>query len=271
MFDGLAKIRELYDAGVIDPDFYLLDSATAKNNYAAGLSAVLISDGPAPHYVYRKNEVLAAQPDVENVWDMVATTTITDADGVWHGYVNYNYWTASMFSPDIDEEKQRRILELMEYCCSREVQLMINLGVEGEDWMLGENGDYVILREANADGTLPDIKGIYGSIYFWYVFTILADDFGFVDPTIDAEAREMVAAQYAFRGTSPDVLYPDADYDFYVSDAKDQYSLNVRDAAIQAILTEDGDVAAVWQKFIDDNRPLWEPLLNELNAEFYGE
>lgn len=31
-----------------------------------------------------------------------------------------------------------------------------------------------------------------------------------------------------------------------------------------------GDVDEAWQKFIDDNRGMWEPLLNELNAEYFG-
>jgi len=268
--DGFSKIRELYDAGIIDPDFYLHGNTDPKNNFATGLSAVLFENGPCTHYVYRKNEILAAQPDIENVWDMCATTTITDADGVWHGIQSYNYWTVSLFSPTIEEETQRRILDLMEYTCSRDVQTMFHLGIKDQDWKYGDDGELVVLRAADESGALPDIKTLYGSIYFWYVFTVLADDFTFVDPSTDVEVRNMVSAQYAFRGTSTDIILPDTDYDFYVSDAKDQYSLNIEDAAIQAILAEDGNVAGAWQKFVDDNRPLWEPLLDELNAEFYG-
>ena len=268
---GLTKIRELYETGVIDPDFYLNARADAKNKFASGLAAMLTEDGTCVQYGQRKDEVLAAQPDIktEDIWNVIGTTTIVGDDGKWYGEESYNYWTLSIFKPDIDPKVQQRILEILNYVCTREAQEIINMGIKGQDWDVDENGEYVVLRPYNEDGTLTDIKKLYNSIYFWYVVGVLPDDFQFVNPGNEKVVRDMVANQYALRAQH-DFFEVDPDYTFYVSDAKSQYSMKFADEAVAAILNDKASAEETWNQFIETNRALWEPLLNELNATFYG-
>ena len=267
--EGLTKIRELYEAGLIDPDFYLNARQDPKNKFASGLAAILVEDGTCVQYGQRKSEMLAAQPEIGDVWDVVGTTTIVDDEGKWHGMESFNYWTLSIFNPEIDPKVQQRILEILDYVCTKEAQEIINMGVKDVDWTVDENGEYVVLRELNEDGSLTDIKKLYNSIYFWYVVGVLPDDFQFVNPGNEKVVRDMVANQYALRGEH-DFLEVDPDYEFFVSDAKSQYSIEFVDEAVAAILNDKASAADTWNQFIETNRALWEPLLNELNAEFYG-
>lgn len=268
---GLTKIREMYEAGVIDPDFYLNARADAKNKFASGLAAMLVEDGTCVQYGQRRDEMLAAQPDIPkgDIWNYISTTTIVGDDEKWHGQESYNYWTLTIFKPDVDPKVQQRILEILNYVCTPEAQEIINMGIKDVDWTVNENGEYVVLRELNADGTLTDIKKIYNSIYFWYVVGVLPDDFQFVNPGNEKIIRDMVINQYALRGQH-EFSAVDSDFTFYVSDAKSQYSIKFVDEAVAAILNENASAADTWNQFIETNRALWEPLLNELNAEFFG-
>lgn len=266
---GLTKIRELYKAGVIDSDFYLNARADSKNKFASGLAAMLVEDGTCVQYVQRKGEMIAAQPEIGNIWDVIGTTTIVGDDGIWHGKENFNYWTLSIFKPDIDPKVQQRILEILDYVCTKEAQEIINMGIKDVDWTVDENGEYLVLREPGEDGILPDIKKVYNSIYFWYVVGVLPDDFQFVNPGNEKVVRDMVSNQYALRATY-NYIECDPDYEFFVSDAKSQYSIKFTDEAVAAILNENASAEETWNQFIEANKALWEPLLNELNATFYG-
>lgn len=109
---------------------------------------------------------------------------------------------------------------------------------------------------------------IYSSCYFWYIFTVLADDFTFVDPTLDAYIRETVIALYKARAEHGAYMPLDVDYMFFTSEAKSQYSVSIDDEIMRLILDSSVDIDTEWAKFIEDNRALWEPVVNDLNAAF---
>lgn len=268
--DRIKALREYYNEGVLDPDFYLDAKSDPKNKFASGLAAALIEDGPCTHFVYRKNEFLAANPDVDpaEIWDYIGACALVSNDGFWYGNAGTNYWTASIFNPEIDEQLQRCILAMIDYACTKEAQEIIALGIPEVDWTYDENGGYKILRPANEDGSYPDIKSIYSSCYFWYIFTVLADDFTFVDPTLDAYIRETVMALYKARAEHGAYMPLDVDYMFFTSEAKSQYSVSIDDEIMRLILDSSVDIDTEWAKFIEDNRALWEPVVNDLNAAF---
>ena len=57
-------------------------------------------------------------------------------------------------------------------------------------------------------------------------------------------------------------------YANYSSNAKDIYSVDVGSKVAELAVNND-DIEAAWDAFIEENRGMWEPLLNELN-EYYG-
>ena len=60
----------------------------------------------------------------------------------------------------------------------------------------------------------------------------------------------------------------DVDYMFFTSEAKSQYSVSIDDEIMRLILDSSVDIDTEWAKFIEDNRALWEPVVNDLNAAF---
>ena len=59
------------------------------------------------------------------------------------------------------------------------------------------------------------------------------------------------------------------DYFLYSSETKNVYSVDIA-GAVTAIVIGDEDIETAWNKFIDDNAGMWKPLLEELNAEYFG-
>ena len=55
---------------------------------------------------------------------------------------------------------------------------------------------------------------------------------------------------------------------FFTSEAKSQYSVSIDDEIMRLILDSSVDIDTEWAKFIEDNRALWEPVVNDLNAAF---
>lgn len=266
---GIEKTKAWYDEGIIDPDFYLDKTTEPKNKFASGLAAALMEDGPMTHYVYRCTEFTAANPGLDPL-DCIGSTSLVTNDGRWTGQQLPNYWAASLFSPDIDPETLDRVLALMDYTCTKEAQEVIALGIKDVDWTYNSDGSYKILREANEDGTYPDIKAKYNSINYWYIFSVLADDFSFADPTIDPRISNRVKAVYAAREEKGDYLPLDYDYAFFTSDAKSKYSVDIESEVARIVVDKSADVETEWAKFIENNRALWEPVVNDLNAAFAG-
>lgn len=266
----LEDVRTMYQDGLIDPDFYLDAKSDPKNKFASGLAAVLCEDGPCPHFVYRKNEWLAANPDSDpgDVWNYIGSFALCADNGEWRGESNTNYWTASIFNPDIDTELQARILALLDFTCTKEAQEVIAMGIPGVDFTYAEDGSYVILREASADGSYPDIKSIYPSCSYWYILTVLADSFTFVDPSLDQYIRDSVNNMYAIKGAAGGYAPLDMNYELFSSDAKSIYSVDINNEMVRLILDPDADIAAEWNEFVENNRPLWQPVVEDLNAAF---
>ena len=58
------------------------------------------------------------------------------------------------------------------------------------------------------------------------------------------------------------------DYEFFSSDNKAAYSLKLPEEVARLIVSKGIDVDAEWQKYIDDNAGIWQPVVDDLNAAF---
>jgi putative aldouronate transport system substrate-binding protein len=263
--EGIKLLKEYYDKGLFDPDFYLNDTKENRNKFASGISAAMFDDGTIDNFGNRIFEFAAANPD-KDAFASIGLTTLVGEDGKWHGKAGPNFWCTSVFSPKIGEAKMSRMLALYDYLATKEGQELIRLGVEGVDWERAGDG-YKILRPANSDGSYPLLKTVYPSCGLWMTLVILADDFGFADPTADARVIKAVSDMYALREKG-DVLAFDPDFTYYTSDAKSNYSVAVADEVVRLIMQDNVDIDKEWAKFVEAQSGMWQPLLNELNAEF---
>lgn len=265
--DALAQLQEIYAEGLLDRDFYLYENADAKNVFASGRAAVLSYASQVDHVRMTIDAFETASDTPIDGWDYIGTTLLVNEDGKWTGKSQSNFWAASLFNPAVSDEAMDTILALMDYLCTREGQELISLGIKGRDWMVDENGEYVILREKREDGSYESILNVYPSTNFFYTLIVLVDSFAFVNPTFDVRTRSASIASYenAFAG---DMYEYNPETDFYTSEVKEQYSVDINNYIIQIVMDPTCDAQAAWNSMIEENRAMWEPLLNEYNEAF---
>lgn len=264
--EGVQYIAQLYKDGIIDPDFYLENnSSTARFDMIAGNAAVLFDNGNPSAVV----EYIHAPAAANGISEHMEMAVLTDNDGKFRGVEASNYWQVNVFSPDLDDEKFARLLEMIDWFYTKEFEELQNFGFEGVDWERGEDGSYVILSD------YASIRTKYPSLYFYYCRCIAEDEVGFVNPSFDSRLLERINTIYDVRtqlakegGYSP----LDLDYDYYSSDVKNNYSLYIpteicRIVADESIAVE--DIPSVWQTtVVEAYENMWKPLLDEINEKF---
>ena len=138
------------------------------------------------------------------------------------------------------------------------------VGIEGKDWEMAD-GAVKVLPEA--DGSYKATVDKYNSYNVFRTQGILADDYSFINPSNDQDVVAQVKQMYATRKQGKIILM-DMDYEFFSSDNKAAYSLKLSDEVARLVVTKDIDVDAEWQKFIDDNAGIWQPVVDDLNEAF---
>lgn len=80
-------------------------------------------------------------------------------DGKYHYREDMNFYGSIIFSPDLTDEEFERAMDILDFCSTEEGQEIINMGFEGEDWELDENGDYVSLLPDEITGNASSVLG----------------------------------------------------------------------------------------------------------------
>lgn len=269
VIDGIKKVKQLYEDGILDPDYFMTAKTQAHDKFTSGMSATVFSDGTISNYVLLYNNAVAA--GIENPHEAIDVTVITNDKGNFASYETTNFWTAMLFNPEISDERLERVLDMTDFVCSLDGELAVNMGMPDVDWKKTESGEYEILRSAAEDGSYPDIKNVYNSLYFFWFQGILPDEFSFINPTIDPVIKERVNKMYDIRCSSPDYIPLDLDYTYFASDAKANYSVDIN-GEINRIATDPNismdDVEKEWNTFIENYRGIWEPVVEDLNKAF---
>jgi len=264
---GIAKLREMYQRGILDPDFYLAGTYDDSRNIFNAGGAAALWYGSSPDHIVLTIDAFQASNDTTDPYEDIGQIFWVDDNKTFHSNEQANYWSANLFKPGLEEVKFRRILELMDFLCTLEGQELTHLGLEGVDYKKDNSGEYVVLREKDENGLYPHIGSKYPSTYMWYTMTILPDSFGFVNPSIDVRARTTVIEMTKIMERG--IITPiDTDVFFYTSDVKSQYSVDFNSTIIRLMMDANADIEAGWKAFIEENRPMWEPLLKEYNAAF---
>ena len=169
-----------------------------------------------------------------------------------------------MFRPDIDPVVFERLLAMMDWICTEEGQLTVLVGVPGETWEYDAEGNIVMLSKPDENGKYPATVDLYNSYNVFRTQGILADDYSFINPANDPDVVAEVKEMYATR-QSGNIIPLDQDYEFFSSESKANYSLNLSDEVTRLIISEGLDVEAEWKKFIDSNAAIWQPVIDDLN------
>lgn len=145
-----AWMNKLYEEGLLDQDSFSLDDTSIKakiHNDECGIS--MTSMGQITNW--NKERVADGK---EEVW--VALPYPTDADGnisAVFGGTGISNWTY-VITKCADEETMKLCLQLLDYAYTQEGFLFWNYGVEGETWVMGDDGIPQFTAVVNDD---PDV------------------------------------------------------------------------------------------------------------------
>ena len=268
--EGLEKYQNLYTSGLLDPEFYTLTRYEGTEKFYIGGTAGIVLDDGMGYMIQSRMEDglqknLGLDPD-----EALHIAQLVGEDGKYYYREDMNFYGAIIFSPDITDEQFERAMDILDFCCTEEGQEIINMGFEGEDWELDENGEYVSLLPNEITGNASSILGSkYPSADVFFGGVILGDDFQFVSPNYTKETRDIISHFYELRDelSGETTLLPrEYDYEFYSSRAKTQANMDLSEEYAQLILKE-GDLETNWKNWVDEKMQLVQPLLDELNQQ----
>lgn len=268
--EGLEKYQNLYTSGLLDPEFYTLTRYEGTEKFYIGGTAGIVLDDGMGYMIQSRMEDglqknLGLDPD-----EALHIAQLVGEDGKYYYREDMNFYGAIIFSPDITDEQFERAMDILDFCCTEEGQEIINMGFEGEDWELDENGEYVSLLPNEITGNASSILGSkYPSADVFFGGVILGDDFQFVSPNYTKETRDIISHFYELRDELSDettLLPREYDYEFYSSRAKTQANMDLSEEYAQLILKE-GDLETNWKNWVDEKMQLVQPLLDELNQQ----
>lgn len=166
--EGVKEYVEAYRTGLLSPDFYTLKSSDLSALFCSQRTGILFPGSPL-HLLRNLNANFEKANPGLKAEDCIDVCWVLSPDGKIHGREDGNYFGAYYFNPDISDEKMAKILELADYISSPEGGPQIRLGVPGVDYK-EENGEYIVLREPNAEGILEQLKEKYPSHEFFRNF-----------------------------------------------------------------------------------------------------
>lgn len=268
--EGLKLYSQAYREGLIDPDFFSLKNNEELSHYYSGIAGVTYYQG-----LGRSLKLVSKRYEVNAGGDPKADlhmAYLVGEDGRYHSREIFNYWGVSIFSPNMEEEKFERLMDLLEYSASEEGQDLIRMGFEGKDWEYGGDGGVNILRQRDKDGNFVALDTIYPSLDPLYNnLTILPDSFDLKDPSLDQEFIDTVDARFAGKqrdGCDQGAIAPiDWDLTFFTSPGYEKAKLDYGDEFAKLVVM-DGDIEANWRAWVAEKTPQMSAVLDELNAAF---
>ena len=268
--ESLKKYQNLYTSGLLDPEFYTLTRYEGTEKFYIGGTAGIVLDDGMGYMIQSRIEDglqknLGLDPD-----EVLHIAQLVGEDGKYHYREDMNFYGSIIFSPNLTDEEFERAMDILDFCSTEEGQEIINMGFEGEDWELDENGEYVSLLPNEITGNASSILGSkYPSADVFFGGIILGDDFQFVTPNYTKETRDIISHFYELRDELSDettLLPREYDYEFYSSRAKTQANMDLSEEYAQLILKE-GDLETNWKNWVDEKMQLVQPFLDELNQQ----
>lgn len=170
----LERFRELYREGILDPDFVSAKDGDAQNLFYSGQSFALVCGAPTTAQLQILKQ---ADPTVTDMNESIGIiSSFTAEDGSNYYFSTYPYWSETLISANVDDEKLAKCLELMDYMLSDEFKSLKNNGVEGVDWE-EQDGERVLLLDsltALSEKYPISTSGAFGCFASWdndYAYT----------------------------------------------------------------------------------------------------
>jgi putative aldouronate transport system substrate-binding protein len=188
MTDAFAEVvaheRDLYKSGLLDKDF-AVPNVDADGKFVQGKAAALVTT------VKTMNAMVTGwrqyNPD-KNILDHVKILPpVPAADGKNYLYGYFDYWSGTLFNGKLSDEKQERILALLDWLASPEGQKVSRYGLEGVDWEpAGDKINYF-----HADDPEFDLAQKYPSTIVFNGLSIWTDGVRYVEEYGPSEVEQV--------------------------------------------------------------------------------
>ena len=265
--EHLKTMQSWYKEGLIDPDFYVKTGNNMFMEFAEGLSAAIFHGGGVGNYQDLLNNALNAHGFEANnmdernkLYDVYGMAAVRAEDGTVFADGIYSYWMIHTFSPDCDEAKMERILYMFDWYCTKEGQASERLAIPGQDWTMDEGGNITVLNEDIISGEYKVCES-----RFFNVWGYAGDDLAYARgiPGRYEYEQQTVLDIYDIK-TKGTIFKKDDKVESLATDAMKVYSVDVNTSAINMIVGNK-DIDSEWPKFVESNRPMWEPVVEDLN------
>jgi len=260
--EGLKLYQQAFREGLLHPEFYTLKQNEDIDDFFVSGTVAITCEGGLGYYqnLYGKSMEENLGLDTEKALHFAC---VLGNDGKYHSPEIINYWTFNLFSPQIEEAKFERIMDIFDYSCTEEGQLTLRLGIKGVDWEEDGAGGF---RSLLPEGVSVDTK--YDSIMPLYInMYILSDDFDMKNPSYKQSYRDRTKRQYELRDKLSDentLVRTDWDALFHDSPSHRKVLFEYHTEYAQLILKE-GNIEDNWRAWVDEKMQLVQPVLEELN------
>lgn len=194
--------RNLYESGGLDPDFYTKKSTDAVNDFVSGkLGALEFKSSPSSVMKLEAQWKLYQDIPFEDCVDVLHIFPADDGNS----YCNSSniFWSETLFSSNIDDEKIERVLYLYNYLLSVEGTNLVKYGIEGVDYEK-INGEYKSLLDTDGTSLLTVLHKKYPSLL---LFANIASWGGIWDDFDDNELNDLRYGEYAMELARKDLLW----------------------------------------------------------------
>ncbi|HIU31634.1 MAG TPA: ABC transporter substrate-binding protein [Candidatus Caccousia avistercoris] len=259
---GLKLYNQAYREGLLYPEFFNYKGTEANDAFdKSGYVGMLFVDGMAKGFQPREQyfqEYLGLDSR-----EAVHYAYVQGEDGYFHSPALVNMYLAQVMSPAMDDATFERLMDVMNYTCTPEGILHCRMGLEGVDWEYDENGEPVTLWTESAA-----ISEVHKAQYPLYnALYINSDDFNMVDPNLRQEYKDLGKNFYVLKkeNSTPET-FPAVDWDVFLSDSVNLSKVSINYVTDYAeIAVKDGDVEENWKAWIEEQMPMVQPALDDLN------
>jgi len=231
--------RTAFKNGWIDPDFITRGTGESRDLFAAGSIGVIAYQNSPKHVDLVRQKWETAQPDM-NFYDCVGIVPLEGENATYFQYPSF--WSETYISPNVDDAKMDRILQIMDWLYSDEGILWTTFGEEGVDYILAESGEIVPARTINEEsGKMLQMIEVYpDSEFLSYLAAWNGDMLQYVNPDIPAELRAMCKTEYERRVAN--WIFPNIDWVVNYIDVPEKADLTVQaDTELSQICADSSD------------------------------
>lgn len=261
--EGIKVFSKYFKEGLIDKDYFTIKGKEFNDKFFAGKTGIFAEGCSADNLNGRKSNFSASNPTIDPN-EAIAICAVKGPNGKYNGTEMMNYWSTTIFNPNIDDEKLDRILTLYDYIATPEGQKLINLGIEGKDYKV-EGDKIIITREKDEHGNFQHITKTHPSAGYFYTKVVLPDDWSINDPSIPAITRDQVKTLFKEKQKIENLSRIDYDLTFFSAPNKDKFNIDVADAITEIILSGK-DVEDAWNEWKNTVEPKVNAVLEEING-----